>query len=164
MAVTQPSLVPTQVKIVEPNTLLGRLNKLSERISNRAYEIFESRGRASGHELEDWFMAESEIVPPFQARVKEKDDALVVEAETPEFGARDLEISVQPWKLTISGSKEVRVEHKEGKVIYQEQRTSDFMRVIDLPAEIDSTKASATLKNGLLEINLPKMPNLLRNS
>jgi HSP20 family protein len=157
MAVTQTALEPSQVKIVEPRALLDRFNKLSEQISRRAYEIFEQRGKTFGHDLEDWFEAESQILPPFQLRIKETNDALTVEAETPEFSAKELEVSLEPWRLTISGKKEAKEEQKKGETIYQEQRTNELLRVIDLPAEVDSAKATATLKNRLLEIKLPKV-------
>ena len=32
-----------------------------EQIQKRAYEIFEARGGAPGHEMEDWFQAEREL-------------------------------------------------------------------------------------------------------
>jgi HSP20 family protein len=157
MAVTQTALEPTQVKIVEPQALLERFNKLSEQISRRAYGIFEKRGKTFGHDLEDWFEAESEILPPLQLRIKETNGALTVEAETPEFSAKELEVSLEPWRLTISGKKEAKEEQKKGETIYQEQRTNELLRVIDLPAEVDGAKATAMLKNGLLEIKLPKV-------
>lgn len=34
---------------------------IEEEIRNRAYELFEARGGAEGHELEDWLLAEQEI-------------------------------------------------------------------------------------------------------
>jgi HSP20 family protein len=157
MAVTQPALEPTQVKIVEPRALLERLNKQFDQISRRAYEIFKNRGKMFGHDLEDWFEAESEILPPFQLRIQETNDALAVEAETPEFSAKELEVSLEPWRLVISGKKEAKQEQRQGEAIYREQRTDELLRVIDLPTEIDSAKSTATLKNGLLEIKLLKV-------
>ena len=156
MSVTQTASVPTLVKIVEPQTLGERLNKLTEQISRRAYEIFEENGKVFGRDLEDWFKAESEILPPLQLRIKEKEDSLTIEAETPGFSAKDLEVSLEPWRLTISGKHETKEEQKKGQTIYQEQSTNELLRVIDLPSEIDGTRAIATLKNGLLEIKLPK--------
>jgi HSP20 family protein len=157
MTVTQMALGPNQVKIVEPVRLLERFNKLSEQISRRAYEIFEGNGKTFGHDLEDWFKAESEILHPVHIRMAEKDDVLTVEAEVAGFSAKDLEVSVEPWRLTIRGKKETKQEQKEGKTIYQEQCSNELLRLIDLPSEIASAKATATLKNGLLEINLPKV-------
>ncbi len=156
MSVTQMASEPTQVKIVEPQTLGERLNKLTDQISRRAYEIFEENGKVFGRDLEDWFKAESEILPPLQLRIKEKEDFLTIEAETPGFSARDLEVSLEPWRLTLSGKKDTKDEQKIGQTTYQEQSTNELLRVIDLPSEIDSTRATATLKNGLLEIKLPK--------
>jgi HSP20 family protein len=153
---TQTALERKEVKTTEPRTLLERFNNLSEQISRRAYEIFEGKGRTFGQDLEDWFRAESEILHPVHVRVVEKDDALSVEAEVPGFSTKDLEISLEPRRLTISGRKETKEEQKKGKTIYQEQCSEHLLRVIDLPSEIDSAKATATLKNGILEINVPK--------
>lgn len=157
MSVTQTALEPTQVKIVEPKTMLERFNKLSEQISRRAYEIFERNGRMPGHDMEDWFQAESEILPPLELRINETADSLTVEAETSGFSSKNLEVSLEPWRLTISGMKESKEEKKEGKAVYQEQSSERLLRVIDLPSEIDSAKATASLKNGLLQIKLPKV-------
>jgi hypothetical protein len=35
--------------------------KIGEQISRRAYELYETRGREDGHDLEDWLRAEEEI-------------------------------------------------------------------------------------------------------
>lgn len=153
---TQTALEPSQVKIVEPQTLVERLNKLSDRISRRAYEIFEANGKMFGHDLEDWFNAESEILQPFDLRINEKDDSLTIEANVPGFSAKDLEVSLDPWRLTISGQKETKEEQKKDKATYQEHSSEQLLRVIDLPSEIDGAKARATLKNGRSEINIPK--------
>jgi HSP20 family protein len=150
----QTALEPVQVKIVEPQSFLERFNKLYERISRRAYEIFESNGRKFGHDLEDWFQAESEILPSFDLQIKEKENSLIVEAEVPGFSAKELEVSLEPWRLTISGNKEMK--EAQGKTTYRES-SDQFLRLIDLPSEIDTRKASATLKNGFLEITVPKV-------
>ncbi|MGA3295680.1 MAG: Hsp20 family protein [Candidatus Acidiferrales bacterium] len=147
---TQTALEPTQVKIVEPRTLLERFNKLSEQVSRRAYEIFEGRGKTLGQDLEDWLKAESEILHPVQLRIAETDEEVTVKADVPGFSAKDLEVSLEPWRLTISGKKETKEE--------QEQCSEQLLRVVDLPPEVDSGKATATLKNGILEINIPKIP------
>jgi len=152
----QTALEPTQVKIVGPQTLLDRFQKLSEQISRRAYEIFEGGGRPFGQDLENWFRAESEILHPVHLRLSEAEDALTVEAEVPGFTPKDLEVSFEGKRLTISGKKETKEEQKKGTTLYQEQCSNQLLRVIDLPSEVDSAKATATLKNGLLEISVPK--------
>ena len=42
--------------------------------------------------------------------------------------------------------------------MYQEQCSNEILRVIDLPAEVVASKAAATLKNGMLELQMPKTP------
>ena len=45
----------------EPNTMDRTAENMSELIRERAYQLFEERGRRSGHELDDWLQAEREI-------------------------------------------------------------------------------------------------------
>jgi hypothetical protein len=52
---TKPSTLAP--KSEEPTVLIP----IEQRIQQRAYELYEQRGRTDGHELEDWFQAESEI-------------------------------------------------------------------------------------------------------
>ncbi len=35
--------------------------KIQEQIRQKAYELYEQRGRKDGHELDDWLKAESEV-------------------------------------------------------------------------------------------------------
>jgi len=42
-------------------TLQSELIKVDEKISRRAYELYEQRGRRDGHELDDWLQAEAEV-------------------------------------------------------------------------------------------------------
>jgi hypothetical protein len=44
-----------RVALIEPATIER------DRIAERAYELYVSRGRESGHELEDWLTAEREL-------------------------------------------------------------------------------------------------------
>ncbi|MGD0966081.1 MAG: Hsp20 family protein [Candidatus Acidiferrales bacterium] len=158
---TQTALEPTQVKIVRADTLLERFNALAEQISRRAYEIFEGKGRTFGDDVEDWLKAESEILHPVHIRVVDQDEALTVEAEVPGFNAKELEVSFEAGCLTISGKRETKKEQKKGRMIYQEQCSEQLLRVIDLPSEVDSTKVATTLKNGILEITIPKIGEAL---
>lgn len=48
----------------------GLGEKLHERIQQRAYELYEARGAASGHELEDWTIAESEILREERSNIR----------------------------------------------------------------------------------------------
>lgn len=86
-----------------------------------------------------------------------EDDAnLYVEAELPGLKLEDLDISVLGNELTIHGR---RRQAEESGVTYhlQEHGADEFARVLALPADVNAEKVSATLKNGVLTITLPKV-------
>ncbi|MFA6255378.1 MAG: Hsp20/alpha crystallin family protein [Patescibacteria group bacterium] len=70
---------------------------------------------------------------------------------------QDLDISVNNDMLTIRGSRshEQAVDGKD--YFFQECYWGNFSRSIILPTEVKSDKISATLKNGVLTITLPKL-------
>ena len=109
-----------------------------------------------GRDLENWVRAESELLHPAHMDVSETDKDLAVRAEVPGFAASELEVSVEGTKLTITGKRESKEERKEKKSVYWEHCSNQLLRVIDLPASVDAAKAEATLKDGVLELKLPK--------
>jgi len=144
------------LRVVEPQTLLDRMNRIHEEIARRAFDLFQQDG-SSGREMENWFTAEEELVHPVHVNISESDSALHVQAEVPGFEPKDIEISLEPTRLTISGKREAKQEQEDkGKVIYQELCSSEMLRVIDLPMQVDPEKTRATLKNGVLELEMPK--------
>jgi len=155
-AVQRAPVQSAAVKVVEPQTLIDRINQVYQTIARRAFDLFESEGGALGRDVEHWLKAEAELLHPVPLNVTETDDALTVQAEVPGFNAGDLEVSVESGRLTISGKQESREEQTKRKAIYREQRSSEILRVITLPAAVDASKATATLTNGVLELILPR--------
>ena len=133
-----------------------QFDRIYDSITQRAFELFEGNGRWLGHDLEDWLRAEAELLHPVHLEMRESDGSISVEAEVPGFTARDLEISVEPRRLRIAGKRETKEEEKKGKIIRSEMCADQILRAIDLPADVDTSKVSATLKDGLLTIDLPK--------
>lgn len=125
-------------------------------ISRRAYEIFEGNGRAFGRDLEHWFRAEQEIIHPVHVSIEESDDSLAVKAEVPGFTEKELEIGVEPRRLTITGKRETKKEEKKGKTVCAECCSDQILRIVSLPADVQTDKVTATLKNGVLEFTMPK--------
>ena len=87
----------------------------------------------------------------------EHDDALIVRAAVPGYRKEDLSVSVSDGSLTIKG--EIGAEKKEEKEDYYfcEMSHGAFSRTIDLPASVDDAKATASMKDGVLELTLPKL-------
>jgi HSP20 family protein len=150
------SEAPAALKLVPPADLFDRMGKIYDSVAHRAFELFESNGRSFGRDVENWFRAEAELLHPVHVHISDTEGGLAVRAEVPGFTAKDLEISIEPRRLTISGKRETKEERKDKKVIYQEHCSDQIMRVIALPVAVDGEKASATIKDGMLEVNMPK--------
>jgi HSP20 family protein len=91
--------------------------------------------------------------------VKESDSEFTVRAEVPGFAAKDLEIKAEPRRLSIAGKRETKEEEKESRTIRSERCADQILQTIDLPTDVDATKVSARLKDGILTLNLPKVPS-----
>lgn len=147
---------PAPLRLVPPSEIFDRVGKLYDQIARRAFEIFETNGSIFGRDLDDWFKAESELLHPAHVEVSETENDVAVRAEAPGFAPNELEVSLEGTRLTIAGKRETKAERKEKKTIYSERCSSQLLRVIDLPVAVDAAKAEATLKDGMLELKLPK--------
>ena len=87
------------------------------------------------------------------------DDSLEVKAEVPGFNEKEIEVSVEPRRLTITGKRETETkkEEKKSKTVYSEFCSNQILRIVDLPASVDAEKTIATLKNGVLQLTMPKV-------
>jgi HSP20 family protein len=132
------------------------MHNLYDHIARRAFEIFDGNGRLTGRDLGDWFQAEMEFVHPLHVEVSESPEALTVRAEVPGFKTNELEINVEPRRVTITGKRETKEESKTKKTIYSETCSDQILRVLDLPAAVEPEKVKATLKDGVLELAMPK--------
>jgi len=155
-AATQMALAPISVNAVAPKDLIERFERVYEEIANRAFSLFENDGRIFGHDLDNWFKAEAELLHPVHVNVTEAESAVTIQAEVPGFEAKDLEVTLEPQRLIISGRRETKEESAKGKTIYKEQCSNEILRSVALPFDVDASKATATLKNGVLELQAPK--------
>jgi len=81
----------------------------------------------------------------------------MVRAEVPGFTAKDLEVSLEPHRLIIVGKRTSNDEYKTKEILYSEHCSNEIFRSIDLPADVDSSKVTATLKDGVLELVMPRV-------
>ncbi len=82
---------------------------------------------------------------------------LEVRAEVPGFNEKEIEISIEPRRLTITGKRETeKKEEKKGKTFTRNcARTRSCELWICLRVSMPR-KATATLKNGVLRLTMPK--------
>lgn len=100
-------------------------------------------------------MPEMEEVSP-KVDIFEEGDDFVVKAEIPGMKKEDIEVNLTDDMVTISGEKK-QEEKVEKKDYYRLERSyGSFSRSFRLPKEIQTDKAKATFKDGVLEVKVPK--------
>jgi HSP20 family protein len=89
-----------------------------------------------------------------QVDVVDRENEVVLRAEVPGLNKEDLEVSVSDSSVTIRG--EIKREEETGEYYSREMGYGAFSRTISLPAAVDSKQAKVRLKNGILEMTMPK--------
>jgi HSP20 family protein len=80
----------------------------------------------------------------------------ILKAEMPGFKKEDVEVNVYDDAVEISGTAGWKYDKKGERYICKERACETFYRVIPIPEEIKVEDSNAELKDGVLEINLPK--------
>lgn len=91
--------------------------------------------------------------------IVESGESLVVKVELPGVDASRLSLSVLSGNITIEGEKARVGRDAPGEFHVAERAFGHFKRVIHLGVPVNTRQASAVLKNGLLRICFPKVPN-----
>ena len=104
----------------------------------------------------------SRMPEPFEGRtpkvdVVDRDNDIVVRAELPGVDKKDVDISTTENTVTIKGSTRTEAKEEKGDYYRSEIATGSFSRTVALPGNVDSTKAKASFKDGVLELTLPKV-------
>lgn len=129
-----------------------------EQVRRRAYEIFQTRGRELGHDMEDWIRAQREIMGWPAAELAEQDSEYQIEMTLPGFDPKQVEVAVSPGEIVVHA--EIKGEEKpEGRhIVWTEFGPNNVTRHFRLPTPIDVTKTEATFEHGLLKITAAKAP------
>lgn len=92
------------------------------------------------------------LTPPVD--IYEENDTLVLTADMPGVRAEDLKLEVDGDVLHIHGA--VRSEGRPGEPFYFEYEPGDYARAFALGDDLDASRISATMKDGVLTLVLPK--------
>lgn len=99
---------------------------------------------------------ESTAVLPID--VVEVDGSLVVKASMPGVAPENVEVTLEDKVLTIKGTVESSAESEDAKIYRQERRTGSFSRSLRLGENLDASKIAAEVKNGLVTVTIPRVP------
>ena len=127
---------------------IDRLFRTMSLFQKRLDNLYSDYGKSSGYK---W---EFEQTSP-RTNLYENGDSFEIRAEVSGFAKEDLNVKIQGNYLEISGSRES--DAPEGYRTHKvEREAGSFSRSFTLPADVDSSKVEATLKDGILYLILPK--------
>lgn len=81
---------------------------------------------------------------------------LVVHAELPGVAKEDVDLNVTPSGIEIRAEAHRSRNEKEKDYFFQERTYQALQRTLTFPEEVKSDLATATLKDGVLEVRVPK--------
>ena len=93
----------------------------------------------------------------FRLDVIDHDKELVIRGELPGVEKDDIEVTVMGDRLMIEAEREFEEEEKEDAYYRHEVGYGKLMRTISLPVTVDAENIRAELKDGILEVTLPKL-------
>ena len=92
--------------------------------------------------------------------ISERKDAYLVTAELPGVKAAEVEITVEDGLLTIQGERRFSHDSAEEKMHRTERFFGAFRRSITLPSHVEADKIEASAQDGVLQIMVPKAPDV----
>ena len=93
----------------------------------------------------------------FRVDVKEHDDEVIVAADLPGVEKEDVSLEVlDPRTVRIAFSRRAETEEKAEGYFVRERTYGSMDRVVRMPSDVTEEGATATFKNGVLEVRLKK--------
>lgn len=97
------------------------------------------------------------------AEISETDSDILVRLEIPGLEPKDFDIQVIDDYLVVRGEKRVQSEQHRGHYHIMECAYGRFERALALPTAVDENRTSASYRNGVLVVTLPKIHRADRN-
>lgn len=130
---------------------IDRMFSTMDLLRSRMNRLFTDYDRAYGDDY-GWNMINGSP----RTNLYDKGDKLQIIAEVPGINKENLNIRIQGNYLELSGSR--KSDAPEGYKAHRVERgTSTFTRSFTLPADVDSERVEAMLKDGILTMSLPKI-------
>ncbi|MFC0877382.1 Hsp20/alpha crystallin family protein [Saccharicrinis sp. FJH2] len=92
--------------------------------------------------------------------VVENKEGFNIEFALPGFSKKEVTIDVDNNVLTVSGKKEENKNETERNYTRREFNYGEFKRSFTLPETVDQDKIKATFSDGILNVEIPKKPEL----
>jgi len=134
------------IRRFEPWSIVDMLHRDLDRLAARQFPAGDSEAVVT-----DWVPAVDII---------EEKDRFVLRADVPGVNPADIEVSMDAGVLTIAGQR-MQESHGEDAGLQRMERASGrFFRRFSLPDTADAENVSAQCRSGILEVTMPKQPQV----
>ena len=122
---------------------------------NEMQQMFDRLFETGG---DDSSMATAQWMP--HVDIREDDTGFVLYADLPGIDPQDIEVHMDKGILSIKGERSTEQRSDDGNFSRVERHFGSFHRRFALPDSADAERISATGRNGVLEISIPKKPEV----
>jgi HSP20 family protein len=130
----------------EPWTFVDLLRRDLDRLADPR------RITGNGHEsVADWIPA---------VDIFEEKDRFLLRADVPGVDPEDINVSMENGVLNVSGERRADVRPEDASTQRVERVVGRFFRHFTLPETTDAEGITAKCSNGILEVSIPKMPEV----
>ena len=158
---------PGAIQQVEPARALSPFEEMERRMEQmeRAFEdFFPSPWRRGFGFPSLWGKTQRAEMWMPKVDIIDRDNEFLVRAELPGVEKDDLELTMTENTVTLKGETKKEQKVEKGNYYRSETSRGSFTRTFSLPNDVDSGKAKAEFKNGVLELSLPKVEKAKRRS
>lgn len=151
----EKAMKPLPVPYEEFETFPKAVEEFFDLIARRPFELLEKRPFLFGRDLEHFWKTEPEMPRPGFLKLYETEENLVVRAEVPGYTEKRTQHHLRALAAHDHRQEGVEGRGKAGKEeIHMEK--AQIYKTIKFPVEIKPDNVKAMLKNGILEVTLPK--------
>lgn len=130
----------------EPWSVVDLLHRDLDRIAARRFD------RTNGeNSVADWVPA---------VDIVEEKDRFVLRADVPGVSPDDIDVSMDAGVLSVSGERHTETRSEDDGVRRFERASGRFFRRFSLPDTADADGITAKSSNGILEVTIPKQPEV----
>ena len=88
--------------------------------------------------------------------IREEENCYLITADVPGVNSKDIDVALEDGVLSIKGERNTETEESEAGYRRRERTHGTFMRQFTLPDTVDANSISATARDGVLEVTIPK--------
>jgi HSP20 family protein len=134
---------------LEPWSLINLLHQDLDQIAGRRYGV--AGNDSNGSSVADWVPA---------VDIVEEKDRYVLRADVPGVRPEDIDVNMENGVLSVSGERHQESTEEAQGMRRVERVSGKFYRRFNLPDTADAEEISARSANGILEVVIPKQPEV----